>query len=360
MIKKSHLFLISTILFFSILLSACSGAATVASSWPGVTTDKDTAYVASQRHVYAVNLTNGQEKWRFPAKADNKINFFAAPTLTSDGQLLAGAFNNVLYSLNPASNGSQNWTFTGAKDRFIGSPLAAEKGIFAPNADGDLYAIDASGKLLWSFKTAGAQWSIPARDPACGCIYVPSMDHHVYSVNAQTGAQEWKTEDLGGSVVGTPAFADGVLYVGTFKSEMLAIDAKNGKVRWRVPTKGWVWAGPVVKDKTLYFGDLSGSFYALDTSNGSQVWTPLQPDGPITESPLVTDDTIYFSTETGTLYAVDFKGSEKWKQVIGGKLYTSPVLAGDTVLAAPVGAEALLYALDKNSGAQKWKYTPAK
>lgn len=360
MIKKPQLFLISTIVLLSVLLSACAGSASVASSWPGVTADQDSAYIAYQQHVYAVNLSNGQEKWRYPAKADNKINFFAAPTLTSDGQLLAGGFNNVLYSLNPGNNGSENWTFTGAKDRFIGSPLASDQGIFAPNADGDLYAIDSSGKLRWSFKTEGAQWTRPEKDPACNCVYVPSMDHHLYSVDAQTGKEQWKTEDLGGSIGGTPAFADGTLYLGTFKSEMLAIDAQNGKIRWRVPTKGWVWSGPTVKDKTLYFGDLSGTFYALDTSNGKQIWTPLQPDGPITEPALVTDDTIYFNTENGTLYALDLKGAEKWKQAIGGKLYTSPVLAGDTVLVAPVGAEALLYALDKNSGTQKWKYTPAK
>jgi outer membrane protein assembly factor BamB len=78
----------------------------------------------------------------------------------------------------------------------------------------------------------------------------------------------------------------------------------------------------------------------------------------VTDTPLVTDDTIYFGTEAGTLYAMDLNGKEKWKQSIkegdkNGKLYSTPVLSGDTLLVTAMGTTPLLYAFDLN-GAQKW------
>jgi outer membrane protein assembly factor BamB len=356
--KRSHLILLFTILILSAALSACAGGARIASSWPGLSADENTAYLAFNQHVYAVNVANGTEKWRFPAEANNKLSFFATPTLTEDGQLLVGGFDHVLYSLDPATGG-QKWAYSGATNRYVGGPLTSEKGIFAPNADDNLYALDLTGKALWSFKTGGPNWARPEGDTDCNCLYLPSMDHRLYAVDADTGSLKWKTDDLGGSLVGTPAYsAENVLYAGTFKNEMLALDAENGKIIWRAPTAGWAWAGPILKEGHLYFGDLSGKFYAVDAANGKQLWE-VQADGVISESPLVTDDTIYFTTEAGTVYAVDFDGKTKWNKTVGGKLYTTPALAGDTLIVAPVGIDSTLIALDL-SGNQKWAFTPAK
>jgi outer membrane protein assembly factor BamB len=365
-----RIFLPLLLLTLGVLLSACSGGTGTATGWPGLSASEDTAFVAYNQHVYAVDITNGVEKWRFPEEANNKISFFASPMITPDGQLLAGGYDHVLYSLDPAG-GDQKWAFpastdqTGATDRYVGSPLATEMGIFAPNADGNLYALDPQGKYRWSFTTERAQWAKPVTDPACTCIYLPSMDHRLYSINSQTGAVNWESEELGGALVGSPAFdPEGRLYIGTFNSEMLALDANSGKVIWRAPTSDWAWGGPVLKDGVLYFGDLGGTFYALDAAKGQEIWKAAV-DGVISDAPLVTDDTIYFGTEAGTLYALELNGKEKWKQPIkegdkNGKLYTTPVLAGDTLLVTATGTQPLLYAFDLN-GAQKWTpFTPEK
>jgi len=364
--KSKQTFLLITLILLSITLSACvGGAATAASSWPGLTVVGDTAYVAYNQHIYAINVADGKEIWRYPVAANSKISFYAAPVKTSDGQLLAGGYDHVLYSLNPAT-GTENWTFPGAKNRYVGTPLASEAGIFAPAADDNLYALDFKGKQLWSFPTKGAQWAQPVADPDCKCIYLASMDHHLYAIDAVSGKQEWVTEDLGGAMVGTPAYAsDGTLYIGTFGSEMLAINATNGQVRWRVRTDGWVWGGPILKDNLLYFGDLSGAFYAMDTTNGQVKWK-IKPDGPITESPLLTDELIYFTTQAGSLYGVSYSSEIRITKPLAclpdkacGDLYTAPALAGDKILVAPTGMEQVLFALNLN-GDQVWSFIPAK
>ncbi len=353
--KPKKLIFISIVIFLAAILSACSGRATTATSWPGLLADDQYVYMAYNQHVYAIDLGTGREAWRFPAEADNKISFYAAPSMTDDGQLIVGGYNNILYSLDPAS-GTENWSFTEATNRYIGSSLVYEDMIFAPNAGNKLFALNSQRQVIWTFDTEGALWTMPVTDPDCKCIFLSSMDHYIYSIEAQTGQQNWKTEELGGSIVGTPAYdPDGVLFSGTFASEVVAINAQNGAIIWRTPTDGWVWGGPVLADGSLFFGDLSGALYGANPQTGEISWK-IQADGPVTDSPLVTEDTIYFNTEAGSLYAVKKDGSFVFDpKTIGGKLYASPILAGDTLLIAPVGAEAMLYGLDMN-GNQKWTF----
>jgi len=126
--KNKRILIIISILILVGLLSACSGATANPTSWPGVTVDleNETVYVANNQHVYAVNLSNGSEKWRFPQEADNKISFFAAPALTEDDQLVVGGYNNILYSIDPTS-GSQFWAYEDATDKFIAGSLASDQ-----------------------------------------------------------------------------------------------------------------------------------------------------------------------------------------------------------------------------------------
>ncbi|MGD9092446.1 MAG: PQQ-binding-like beta-propeller repeat protein [Anaerolineales bacterium] len=354
---KIKLILITTaLLLFAGILSGCAGGASAATSYPGLTADEEVAYLTYNQEVYAINLSNGLQKWSFPAEPDGNITFYATPTLTEDGQLLVGSYDTKLYSLNP-ENGLENQPpFEGAEDRYIGSALAIFGNLFAPNADNKLYALDLQFNPQWTYATEAALWAMPATDPECTCLYLGSMDHRVYSIDALNGAENWKTEELGGSIVGTPALSpEEVLYVGTFNNEMLAINAENGNIFWRVPTNDWVWGGPALKDGVLYFGDLSGTFYALDVTNGQPAWQ-LTADGRITETPLITEDSIYFTTEAGSLYALNIDGTVRWTKTDMGKIYTSPLLAGDLILVAPTNADELVIAVDVN-GNQRWVFS---
>jgi len=353
--KKSSLLFI--LLILTILLTACSGRSSmVASGWASITTDEETAYLAFNTQIIAVNLSNGVEKWRFPAEADAKITFYAAPVLTEDGQLIAGGYDNVLYSLNP-DNGQSNWKFEKAKGRYVGSPLVTEDAIFAPSADHNLYALNMSGVQIWNepFSTDEPLWAKPATDPNCECIFLPSMDHRVYAINAKTRAKLWETDDLGGAMVGTPSVSeDGKMYVGTFAKELVALDTANGRDLWRFPTEDWVWSSPVLKGDTLYFGDLSGKFYAVDRNTGQVQWQ-YQSDGSIVGKPLVNEDGIYFTTETGSLVSLTPDGAIRWNPTFETSLHAGPVASGDLILITTSDPENLIISVDAN-GVQKWSF----
>ena len=360
--RPKHLPIISLVLFFSLFISACSSAVYSSTGWYGITANSDTVYLAAGTQVFAVDLNTHVEKWHYPDKANAKIAFYSNPVLTSDGQLLIASYDHKLYSLDPAKNGSLNWTFSESKNRLVASPLVIKNVAYQPSSDGNVYAVDiTTHNAAWNqpAQTGGPIWATPATDGSCGCIYVASMDHRVYKLDASTGRLQVKSGDLGGAVVGTPAVgSDGTLYVGTFGKELLALDNVNLSVKWRFSTRDWVWAGPALANNVLYFGDLSGNFYALNAADGTTNFSVLQVTNPIVDTPLVSGDKIYFTAESDSIYIADTSGGITSK-VVGGTIYSAPVLAGDTILVTPSNFTSQLAALSLD-GTQKWVFPPPK
>jgi outer membrane protein assembly factor BamB len=174
----------------------------------------------------------------------------------------------------------------------------------------------------------------------------------------KTGKLAWSTE-LDGAILGSLTLgADGILYAGTLGGSLFALDSSTGKTKWQHSLSSWIWSGPVLGNGNLYVGDQLGMIVSLQADSGKENWS-IQPDGPVLGSPLVLPNEVVFGTESGSLVAVDGDGKTTWSQSITGKLYGTPVLAGDLILVAPVEGDGTLIALDQN-GAQQWVYTPAK
>jgi eukaryotic-like serine/threonine-protein kinase len=361
--KTRFLPLLVLMVILGSVLTACTGGAGVVSSFPGILVDKasDTAYLASGAHVYSVNLANGTERWRYPEKADPKSTFYGAPALTEDGQLIQGGFDHKLYGLNLGTR-LPNWTFANATDVFVAQPLVVGSTVYAPNSDKSIYAVDKTGALLWKAQATHAMWSTPVTDGTL--IYAGSMDHHVYAFKQESGSQVWKSEDLGGALVGALALSPkNVLYIGTISSKMAALDATSGKTLWQAPAKGWVWADPLIAGDLVVFTDLEGYIYALDAASGAVKWQ-VQPDTganrAITAAPVVVENTLYVASQAGVLYALDLAtGAVSWNKTIGGKIYSDLVLAGDHLLIAPMEFTSALVSVDLQ-GNVSWNYTPAK
>ena len=375
--NMKKLSILITFLAATLLLSSCVGGAVGNLSWQGFTTDieNNIVYLANGLHVYAIDLSNTlpsgdvkdptpkfSQKWRFPSNPDNKVSFYAAPVLTEDGQLLAASYDSQLYSLDPAT-GALNWAFDSSENgqtKLLTSPLVSNEKIFLPSSDYTLYALDLKGNLLWQYKTGNALWATPVSDGQV--VYQPSMDHHIYALNAESGDLVWKTDDLQAPIAGQPTLSpEGILYVGTFNKELLAIDTQNGSVLWKQPLQGWGWSGPVLLDGVLYFGDLEGYIYAKNAADGSDVWQPSQPpaqsgqktsERAIPERPLVIDGTVYYASEIGSVYAADAQaGNPKpFFTLPGSKLFTGPQSAGELILLASFGTRQPLIAVDSTGG----------
>ena len=347
-----RLTVLSFVLLGAILMSACSSAATRGSSWPGLSADANNAYLANGQYIYAARLSDGSKLWQYPDKAGAQ-EFFAKPLLTPDGQLIIGSTgtDQGLASLDPAT-GKEKWPtpFTGAKDRWITSPLVLDNVIYAPNGDGSLYALNlATGELLWSLPIGGPLWGTPVTDGKL--IFLTSLDHFLYAIDPRSQKTVWKM-NLGGSAADSPALSidKTTLYVGSFGSKVFAINAADGSLRWTTNTNTWVWSDPAVNNSNVFVADIKGQVYSLDASSGKNFWSNIIPDGPITGSPLLTADGVVVATESGSAYSLDYNGKVLWSTSLGGKIYTTPVASGNLVLIAPLGAQYLLYAVNEKDG----------
>jgi len=351
-----RLTLLSLTLFGAILLSACSSANSI--SWAGLTADANNVYLATGQNVYAVRLSDGSKVWDYSASGGQI--FYSDPVLTPDGQLLVGSAGNDhgLVSLDPAT-GKEKWParFTNAADRWIAPPLVFNNVIYAPNNDGTLYALNlATGEKQWSLPISKSLWGAPVTDGKL--IFLTSLDHFLYAVDPGSQKIIWKI-DLGGLSAGAAVLnADGTtLYVGSFASKVFAVNAADGSIRWTANTNASVWGSPVLSGSSLYAADVNGQVYSLGSTDGKNAWPIVQPDGPITASPLVrADGSVVVATESGSIYAFDQTGKPIWNANIGGKIYTSLVASGDTMLVAPYGTETLLAAVNKD-GTILWKFT---
>ncbi len=348
--KKISLILIG--ILAALLLTSCS-AALSGSSWPGISTNGNAVYVANMQYVYAVDSKTGSQVWRYPEKPTKDGKFFAAPVLV-DGQLIVGDYKKVLYSLNP-SNGSENWTFE-AKGPWIADPLVVDGMIYAPNGDGNLYALNMNGELVWKFTAKKALWSHPAGNG--DTIYQASMDHFLYAIDMKSGKEKWSL-DLGGAVIYSPTLSeDGVIYLTTLARELMAIDSSNGDVLWRRKFEESLWSQPALDGDRLFMGDLSGMAYAISVKDGTDIWSQSLAD-PVMGKPTVTTDMVYFATENGTMYAMNFDGERQWSKTVEGKLYTGPVLMDDKLLIGVALGESPMVMVS-TVGQDVWSFIPPK
>jgi outer membrane protein assembly factor BamB len=349
---KNRKFFLFAGLLIAVLMSSCGSVE--AAAWPGITVDEgsNSIYVSYNQHLYALQLEDGIERWRFQAEGNN-FAVFAPAQLTENGQLLVGAYNKVFYSLDP-DDGGINWAFTGATNRFVGSATIAGENIFVPNSDRLLYALDTGGALLWTFGARQPLWSQPAADGSR--IYVPSMDHRLYALDAANGDQIWD-QDLGGTMVGSPSLSeDGVLFIGTLNNEVVSLDAASGNVLWRFATDGWVWASPALTDGIVYTADLEGTVYALDAASGREIWR-VDTESAITGAPLVLNGNIYVTNEGGEVISLTADGRIQWTQIFEMELYGPAAAAGDLILVGVANSDTVVLALD-NNGATVWTFAP--
>lgn len=358
--------IITIVLLAAVFLAGCAGGPLRGSTWPGLTADETTAYLADGPHVYAINLRDGRELWRYPEESNSRLAFYSTPVLTPDGHVIVGSSGSSysLIALNPADINPQTntpteaWIFNGARDHWVAPPLVVQDKVFAVNADGNLYVLDlrdgqSTKQAVRTIQVDGRLWSQPITDGER--VFITSLDHNVVAMDVNTYEVLWR-ENIGAAVPGSAVLgSDGMLYVGSLASQLVRFDPTTGSYSRVLDADYWIWSTPSMDGDTLYFGDLIGKFYAYNTASSSLNWPPVQPDGPITASPLIQDDSILLATESGNIYALDREGRVLWSQAVGGKIYTTPVSAGGLTLVAPLGADFYLAALDEN-GRQVWTF----
>jgi uncharacterized repeat protein (TIGR01451 family) len=149
----------------------------------------DTLYISTAKGLYALNATDGSQKWVYPTE----LPLGHSPTI-SNGVAYVGGFDKKMYAID-AFTGSGLWTFE-AGAGFETNPLVVNGKLYAGNRDGYFYALYVQGsnmgKLAWKYQTDGPiLFSAAYKD---GVVFFASNDSYAYALNAESGAFVWKSK----------------------------------------------------------------------------------------------------------------------------------------------------------------------
>jgi carboxypeptidase T len=287
-------------------------------------------YVGSNEgNVYAFNATTGSKLWNYTAGGV----IYSSPAI-SNGVIYIG--RKDVFALN-ASTGMKIWNYSNGYG-FSSSPAIANGVVYIGGEDSNAYALDASsGKKLWNFTT---EWkynftysvSTPAVDN--GIVYFGNGKGIFYALNASTGSKIW--ESTIGYVWGSPAIADGVVYVkSTGNNTVFAFNALTGSILWKTTLDGHGGYGldssPAVANGMIYIGG-DEYLYALNVSTGIILWNSTSGFSRSQSSPAIANGVVYVGSENNNLYAFNATTGEKiWNYTTQYEVRSSPVVANGVV-----------------------------
>ena len=259
-------------------------------------------------------------------------------------------------------------------------PTVVDGVLYAASTDGKLVAIDAAGgKSLWSKSSRTHGWfgwgdqkrkdAQYAGGPAVSgdLLAVGTLDGHVYAVNAKDGSPRWDIE-VSGEVLASPVIVGDLVAVRTGDGRVYALDAATGQRRWvydqgSVPLLSLRGNGPMLAaNGVLFFGSDDGKLVALRQDNGTKLWEQKLASGEgRTEIDRLNDADGAILLDGSTLYGAAYHGNLAAVDGPSGRpLWTHPFSSFESLAVSAnavfgVNDESVVWAFDKNGGADMWK-----
>jgi outer membrane protein assembly factor BamB len=174
--------------------------------------------------------------------------------------------------------------------------------------------------------------------------------------------EEGDTLDLE-AIYGAPVVDQGTIYFGAYDDNVYALNADDGTLRWTFKTNDPIVSSLALSGDILYAGSTDGSLYAIDTTVCTNSCPPtaartFDTEDSIWASPLLAEDVVYVAAMNGRLYALNAETLEPLSEFsfkADAGLLTDPTLADDETLLVG-GIDNKLYALDPDTGAEKWSF----
>ncbi|MCW2968116.1 MAG: hypothetical protein JWM71_1888 [Solirubrobacteraceae bacterium] len=319
-----------------------------------------------------VGRYRGDRPWHYQTGK----GIFSTPILGADGTTYVGSADSWFYAVGPG--GRLRWRFKTGNLIDSAATIDDSSNVYVPSGDEYLYrlrtgrGLSRAKRVVWRFHArqppGSAQlvdwWEGNVELGTDGTLYAGNTGSTAYAIH-RDGTLKWQ-HGFGNSPWTAAARApDGSTYWGSLDLFVHKLD-KNGNELWKTPTVGFVISSPALsKDgSTLYIGSFDSNLYALDTATGAIKWK-FDTDEHIYSSPALdeaadgTVKAIVFGSTDGSVYAVNPDGTLKWRYETGDVIRSSPVIGQ-----APGGGEIVyvgngagtLFALDAATGRRRWSY----
>ncbi|HWS55391.1 MAG TPA: PQQ-binding-like beta-propeller repeat protein [Pyrinomonadaceae bacterium] len=162
------------------------------------------------------------------------------------------------------------------------------------------------------------------------------------------------TFDAGESIESSAAVAGGVVYVGTQRGELVALNLSDGGVRWRYAAGNAIGeSSPAVSRGVVYVGDLGGVVHAVRAGDGQRAWA-FKTGGEVKSSPVVAGGRVVVGSYDTHLYGLSAAaGRPVWKLKTNGQVHATAGVAEGVAYVA--GCDELLRAVRLTDGRQLYE-----
>jgi outer membrane protein assembly factor BamB len=249
-------------------------------------------------------------------------------------------------------DGTRKWLTALPEARF---PPAAGAGRVVVPVGNALVVLDAStGDRVRSVEVPADSFDTPTL--VDDTALVGTFSGGVVGVDLGSGTVRWQAGAP--SRAHPPVVADGTAYVTARRWEtddgdrpgvIAAVDVESGEIDWEVGLDGEPTAPPAVRDGVVYAGTNRGRVHAVDAGDGARRWR--EPVGDwVTRGPTAAADGVYVVVLGEGPAKLDHGGTVVWRSDVGGG--TNPVLVEDLVV---VGTEDGVVAVDRETGRTRWR-----
>ncbi len=308
----------------------------------------------------AYTLTNGEQIWSTSHHwfGQRNLHYSGGPAVVGN-LLVIGSQKGHIYAY-AAKTGKRLWTAP-VSSEVITPPVIVGRHVFVRSNDGHVYAFNASdGKQLWLYDRSDVPLlSLRGNGGLLavgGAVIFGSDDGKLIAISQKNGSNLWqipvatgtgrsdiqKLDDSDGQV----EFDNGVLYVDAYHGNLLAIQAKSGRVLWSRPLSSYT--GVAVADTQVIAVDDHFNIWALDQSNGGDLWKQDALQWHWLAAPAIQKSYVVLGGLKGYVYWLDvsngkFAASE---QLSSDPIRSRPVVVGDIVLVEDVSGHLAAYRID--------------
>ncbi len=281
----------------------------------GLTAVADSLFLATRNgEVLALDQADGEVQWR--SRVTSEV--LAAPQANQQ-LLVVQAVDGRVTALDRQS-GDERWVYSGPRPsltlRGTGTPTVIDPVTFAGFANGRLVTLDnRSGQPLWERPIAIPQGRSEidrlvdlAGQPVLtqdGRLFVTSFNGRLAALDAPSGEVQWAREL---SSYHTPILVGDFLFVVDEASHVIAVDAGSGNEIWRnEELEGRSLTAPAFADDHLVMGDGEGYLHLVDAREGEIVGRTRVDGSGIGVRPLTDRRRIYALANDGTLEALELR-----------------------------------------------------
>ena len=259
---------------------------------------------------------------------------------------------------------------SGSTMRLLAPPVISDGKAFVMDVESQVSAINTmTGEIVWKYDPR-----VPDDDDEAfgggiayenGVLFISTGFADVVSVNAKTGKERWRKR-MSGPMRAAPSVADGRVFVVTIDNQLFALNSETGERLWSHAGFSEIagllgGASPAIATGAVVVPYSSGELFSLRVENGRPLWSDnlsssqrldsLSTLADIRGMPVIERGTVYAISHSGRMVAIDLRsGTRVWEKPIGG--VEMPWIAGEFIYL--VTNESQLVCLTRRGGRVRW------